>query len=573
MAPGRWILQWVLLATIFSTPGFAKTPAAYEHVDRGIEKYQTGDFVAAEQAFAAASSVVPEDSRPIFDQACALAAQGKLDEAETLYERAKLARDPKLRASSLYNLGCLAADRAKAKFGERPEEAAPEVRAEGLKSIEQAVARYRDCLSIDPDHSDARHNLELLRLWVKHMQEVWKQRDRDKRRQEMGLLEFLEMIQSEQKQLRRQSRELSTVEDSPRRRQASSQLGLLQRELSEEILPLQQKIRDSAQPPASAGQPPQQSPEAEAALAAIIKVTEQTKSAMARASVDLIANNLADVEESQRQSLDELQKVYQAVAPLEHLLQKAIQLEKGLIETTQATEDSAFEEHEKKWLFTDLPYEQRQLADSIAHIPPKADQARLQLQAQPAVAGPAPPPGSNNGSDPKADRDAMLAAYQKAIELAPQARTAADEAATHLEQQSWPEAKVKEQETLKILEEIASQFPQQPQDPQQNPQNDPAQQDNQDSQKKDQDKKDQDKEKEGNKQDQKKDGEKKKDEQKRDATQSDHQQNKSAKEQQDLSKQRAESLLRQVRERERDYRELQKKSQAIIGGVHVEKDW
>src|SRR5688572_26911894 len=104
------------------------------------------------------------------------------------------------------------------------------------------------------------------------------------------------MIPSEQREVRRQSRELTTVEDPPRRRQASSHLGHLQRELSEEIEPLQQKIRDSAQPSVPASQAPKQavqlSPEAEAALETTIKVTEQAKSAMARASIDLIANNL-----------------------------------------------------------------------------------------------------------------------------------------------------------------------------------------------------------------------------------------------------------------------------------------
>ncbi|MEM9645767.1 MAG: hypothetical protein AAF989_12325, partial [Planctomycetota bacterium] len=58
------------------------------------------------------------------------------------------------------------------------------------------------CLRIDPGHADARHNLELIRLFVKHIQDQWEKQDREKARREMNLLEFLEMVEQRQATMR-----------------------------------------------------------------------------------------------------------------------------------------------------------------------------------------------------------------------------------------------------------------------------------------------------------------------------------------------------------------------------------
>jgi hypothetical protein len=175
----------------------------------------------------------------------------------------------------------------------------------------------------------------------------------------------------------------------------------------------------------------------------------------------------------------------------------------------------------------------------------------------------------------------LINAYTKAIELAPQAQTAANDAAASLDRQAWLEAKPKEEETLRILKEIAEQLPKQPNQDQQQDQQQEQNKDQDQKKKEDQKKKDDQKKDEQKKDEQKKD--EKKDTDKQDGKQDDKPKQDSQskpdssqqkeKSKQDLSKEQAESLLRQVRERERDYREHQKKRQAVIGGVRVEKDW
>jgi len=102
---------------------------------------------------------------------------------------------------------------------------------------------YRDCLRIDAEHAPARKNLELLRLWIKQMDDVWAQRDREKRRDEMDLLQFLEWIDGEQRMLEAAAKAFGQIDGSPRQRQAVALTENSQRLLAGEIEPLQQSWR------------------------------------------------------------------------------------------------------------------------------------------------------------------------------------------------------------------------------------------------------------------------------------------------------------------------------------------
>ncbi len=57
--------------------------------------------------------------------------------------------DHNLAALAHYNLGSVAVARAKAKLGEKPEEAEGDARTAALEFLAQAAKHYRDCLSID----------------------------------------------------------------------------------------------------------------------------------------------------------------------------------------------------------------------------------------------------------------------------------------------------------------------------------------------------------------------------------------------------------------------------------------
>jgi hypothetical protein len=142
-----------------------------------------------------------------------------------------------------------------------------------------------------------------------------------------------------------------------------------------------------------------------------------------------------------------------------------------------------------------------------------------------------------------------MKAYEKAIELAPEAQKHAQDSAEKMAVPDWAAARPKQEEALRVLKEIEQQFPKPPNQDQKSKQDQQSQQQqNKQDQNKGSDPKQQDQQPQ-NKNDESKGQDKK-----------------------DASREQAESMLRQVREREREYRDRQKR-QAILGGIKVDKDW
>ena len=76
-----------------------------------------------------------------------------------------------------------------------------------------SVRHYRDVLNLNPQHKDARHNLELIRLFIKHIQSQWAERDRQRDREEKDLLQFILML--EEKEAKANAQILEMVGDLP----------------------------------------------------------------------------------------------------------------------------------------------------------------------------------------------------------------------------------------------------------------------------------------------------------------------------------------------------------------------
>ena len=209
------LLAALLMTLPLAADAFGSSREASRRVAEGLRFYQARDYKAAAQAFAEADVALPENATIAFNRACVHAAQGESEKASGYFQTAAASRDQKLAADSHYNLGCVAVAQARSLFGKAPEEAAPEARDQGMRLLGEAVGHYRDCLQMDAGHEAARRNLEILRLWIKHMREVWADRDRQKRREEMDLLEFLDMIQTEQQRLRGMAKALSRAAGFP----------------------------------------------------------------------------------------------------------------------------------------------------------------------------------------------------------------------------------------------------------------------------------------------------------------------------------------------------------------------
>lgn len=557
----RTILRWILLTAwpsavlvVWQADVHGSTKKAYRRVNEGIQHYRAEDFEAADRAFAEADIALPENDRIAYDRACVFAARGDpgdADKAIELFRQAAMSRDAQLAASSHYNLGCAVATRAKAIFGDSPEQATQEVRAEGLQLLASAIAHYRDCLEIEPNHSGARRNLELLRLWIKHMQDTWAKRDRDKQRDEMDLLAFLQMIETEQTGLRQAVKHLEGQKDSPRRRQATKQVKTEQVRLTDEIKPLKDKIEQSLQTPAApAGQPtakPADADQMKRALDALSGMADRAREAMHRASRRLDDRELANAVDNQTQALDALNEIYTVIAPFQNVLQKATATEEGLVSNSKGVVERSKEaddqEDPRPIDYPDLAHSQRRVEGWSEVLPMKAEAELKRIEtAQSVASGPGVVQGAP-GTDPQQAeqaKEAQKESLDKAIELGPKIQGLCDEAAKSLQNEDAKAALPKQEEALKLLKEIAESLPK---EPQQN-QNQGDQQEQQDDQRK------------------------------QPKQQPSGQDQKQQQRPQDLSRQQAEAVLRKVREREREHRERQKElGRFLQRGVDVDKDW
>ena len=634
-SPGRSASTRLLLATVvLAIPSLAEAAPreAVKKVDQGIASYRAGDYKQAAASFDEAAEAAADDLWIAFDRGMALAAQGESDKAVEFLQKASLSPDFELAVRSRYNLGCLAAAKAKKRFGEHPENATPEVRKEGLADLVLAVSHFRDCIHLDKEHADARHNLELIRVWVKQMESLWEQMDRKKQRDELDLPAFLQMLEEKQRALRVAARALAEMKGTPQRREAQRAAETAQRKLGEEIGPLKEKIEATLAQASQAGAggapggsgtpaPAPMSEEIKKAIAHLDSLADEAARSIDAAAQQLRTDEPSAAVKPQTETVEKFNELYRCVVPYPSLVGRAVASQKGLVD--ENTPSAAAEEPAKKAADGDaVPPEDSQAKKGAGSEPTDANAAEnvgreatvplLQrdaeesawnqefvtryaeiltplakaglkqlsaMEASPPAAGSAPA-NPNAGADPNASdkdaaqkaeelkqqREAIKRSMEKAVEAAPVVEKLSSEAAGLLRERKPEEALPKQQEALKLLEEIAKLLPKQ------KPEDQKKDQDKQDQQKQDQDKQDQ-KDKDQEKKDQEKKDQQKQDQDKKDQKKQDEKQQEKPKPK-DASQQQAEAALRQVQDRQQQRQEKEKALQRYLTRPgNVEKDW
>ncbi|MCP4787398.1 MAG: hypothetical protein GY903_19210 [Fuerstiella sp.] len=668
--PNMAVVALLLLSVLTG----ADTPdAAVTKVRDGIQKFRNSEFSEAEKSFSEASEIAPQNATILFDEACAALAAKDTDQARDLFRKAALAEHSAVSVKVHYNLGCLEADAAREKLGDDPAGATGDVREESIQLMLTAVRHYRDTLALDAQHTDARHNLELIRLYIKHIQSQWEERDKQKDREEKSLLQFLKMIEDRQTQLRTSTKSVADEPDSVRKRQAVRETAAAQRTLHEEIEPLKQKIdaelqatqqqpaggTQSAGPghqgnllqPGTAAQSPPPDDQMEQMRTLLHQLSDEAGRNMLKAAESLDVNDSTVAIANETESLMLLHQLYLALAPYPDILQRAIERQQTLLgehaehaEVAEAKEPAADEPEEPPATvstegaseqndgaensdkgtgddavdtssdaplaatdFEEIGEGQSRITDfsrmlalkAEAELPQVQQQLEALRQAAPETATPDGPPtdadeddadeddadeNDPDENDPEKDKrelseeevaaeaqrqqlqqqlkqvEGLAKSMELAVQLAPEAEQHSQAAGDQLAQQQ--EAVSEQQETHRILKQIAE-----PLVDQEQPDQDDQNQDN-DDQNQDNDDQDQQQNEDGDQgeqnQEQQEDEQQEKDEQQDDSEEQDAQ-----------SKQdKAESVLRQAREREQQHKDLQKQLRAILGQrIKVDRDW
>ncbi|MFY9255889.1 MAG: hypothetical protein WAO83_20715 [Fuerstiella sp.] len=340
-------LSFLLIAA--DSPGDASNK-----VNEGLQLFRNNQFSEAETAFAEAGEISPENSIILFDEACAALAGNDAEQARGLFRKASLTKDSALAVKAHYNLGCLEADQARSKLGDDPAAAEGETREQSINMLLTSIRSYRDVLRLEPAHQDARHNIELIRLYIKHLQSQWAERDKQKARNEKDLLQFLKMIEDRQTQLRTTTKALSNAQDTAYLRQAVMETSESLRTLHEEIEPLKQKISQQIQQSAaaSAGGPPQtggnqpgstqpnaQADQMQQAEQLLYQMADQIGERMLQAATELDSRNMAAAVNVETEGLDQTNQLYMAIAPYQEVLQRAIDEQSKLLPNEQAAVD------------------------------------------------------------------------------------------------------------------------------------------------------------------------------------------------------------------------------------------
>jgi len=522
----------------------------------GGRLFRSGNYAAAQEKFAAAEVLSPENPLLAYNRALAYQAAGEIEKAEEYYRKSALASDPALNARTWFNLGDLEVQQAKAKLGADPVKIPASGRQEILDHLDRAVARFRSVLEAKPGDRDARYNIELIRLYVKDLLDRWRKADREKARKESNLVQYLEYLMGQQEMLEQGTEYLKgaegTEEDQDRPVHLE-ELRLVQGELADEMPHLKDKVKEhvarlssqaaSGAPGGAGGAPPPDPKLAEKMKQyeeQALRLVGTTEDAMKKAVEALGAANLGQAETLQHNAWKNLFTLWKGLADFARALARSIRLQNGIVSSTEPFAEAPAEEKDdagktREKQSAEKQQEQqttvRELVTLMEH------RARAQIQQIDKMPGPGPgggkaPPGQPNPAE-------LREAFKKALALLPTADEAMESAASALGDRHWSAALEKEREAAKILDEIRKLFEkfQKKQDQQQNKKNQPKQ-----------------------------------DDRKQDNREKQKQKSPPEKQPQKLSPEQAQRLLQKMREN-RKKREKQRRETRMGHRGRVEKDW
>lgn len=305
-----------------------------KRVREGLRHYQAAEYDSAEKLFAAAAEELDKSRSSqaavaAFDEACALHRKGEKEKARERYLKAGLSPDKTIATAAHFNLGTLSAENARSIAGENPETVSPENRQKILDELKQAVASYRHALEMNPDHQQSRRNLELVRTWIKYYSDRWSEIDRQKRREESDLIQFLEFLMTAQNAMKESVQQLP--EDVPL--DVYAQFKKNQDDLAAELPFLREKIAAELQPPAvspGASATPQSvpsgsvPPELKEGIELLQSWSDKAAGSMQSASRALLKASAADAVTHQQEAVNQLDQIWDAVIPFHPLLAKEL---------------------------------------------------------------------------------------------------------------------------------------------------------------------------------------------------------------------------------------------------------
>jgi Ca-activated chloride channel family protein len=559
-----------LALVAFAAPD-ARAGDASSDVKAGLALLDQGKVEEALARLDAAVATAPGDARVVYDRGLVKERKLDFDGARADYLVAAASADVAVARRAQFNLGALAVRRAQVALGDRPEEAEPEKRKDAVARVEEAIRHFRTCLEAQPADAAARQRIESLRVWLKGMQELWAKRDREKERAKRNALQDLEWLFEQEAAVRDAARALANEADSPLRRAAVEALASRQRDLKDEVPPLQKKLVDEVQkmlggvaPPNAGGGAPPNAPDpkqVERIVESLVQAAESSGQAMTKAATALDSARFDEADAQGKEAQRPLDQLWLSLSSTEATLARGVKLAKDVVaknEPLVPTADAAAAPR--------LAESDERLAQTAEVLGPKAQQQLDALEKQPPPAAPPPAPAPNPPPDPNGppappaapDPELLKKALARTVEVAPQVADLARAAQKALATPDFAASLTSEKEALALLEELEKLFPKQPQD---------SNQDKSDEKKPGDDKND--------KKDEPKGDDSKKDEPKKDEKDGkDGAPPKDGGRKPEMSPDQVQALLRRAAERAKQkQQEKRDAEESVLVPVRVDRDW
>ncbi|MCK5545118.1 MAG: tetratricopeptide repeat protein, partial [Desulfobulbaceae bacterium] len=165
---------WMVVIAFLLCPWPVAAESARDLVMSGNSAYEAGEYEKALAEYEKAGAKDPESAHIDFNKGNVYYRKGDFDSAMSAYERVSVKNaDPVLAARSRFNMGNTAVQRAE-------QERATDLK-KALAGYQAGVRHYRDALNLDPNLSDAVHNIEVSRLHIRQiMEEIRKQEEQQK---------------------------------------------------------------------------------------------------------------------------------------------------------------------------------------------------------------------------------------------------------------------------------------------------------------------------------------------------------------------------------------------------------
>lgn len=285
-----FLLGSLILACLVS-PAYGESAASL--IEDGNRLFSSGSFDEALAAYENASVEAPEAAEIFFNKGAARYRKEEFTESAKLFESAALkTKDRKLEALSKFNQGnCFF------KESERQQDSDLQKSLEALKT---SILHYQQALKINPELSDAAHNLEVARLTVKNLlDQINKQKEEEKRKQEeqQKNKEDLEKLIKQQEQLNKETKEVGKQKD---KESSCNSLAKDQESIRDETGSLAKRLEVPKPTPQQA---PQQAPQSAAK-----ENLEEAQNSQQKAEEQLQEQNLEEASSAQEEALQKLKE-------------------------------------------------------------------------------------------------------------------------------------------------------------------------------------------------------------------------------------------------------------------------